>query len=131
MTNVAAQISVPLSVGEFIDKITILRIKQQMIRDAEKVKNVSKELESLEGVAASAGIDLKLPEVEELQGINMTLWKIEDDIREKERAREFDDRFIELARSVYVTNDERFRVKSAINTKLGSEFKEEKSYEAY
>jgi len=125
------QVSVPVSVGELIDKITILRIKQRHIEDAGKLRNVETELAALQGVCAQAGIDLTSPLVAELEAINLKLWKIEDDIREKERRKTFDSGFVELARAVYVVNDERFAVKARINAETGSTFREEKSYKEY
>lgn len=126
-----AEILVPVSVGELIDKITILRIKQRHIKDAAKLENVGAELRALEGVCAKAKLDTKDALAKELEAINQKLWVIEDDIREKERAKTFDQTFIELARAVYVTNDERFKVKSKINSAAGSLYKEEKSYRDY
>ncbi len=125
------EISVPVSVGELVDKITILRIKSREIKDAGKRANVARELTALDRVCAEKGIDPKDTLAMELEGINLDLWRIEDEIREKERAKAFDDRFVELARAVYVTNDRRFAVKSQINGKYGSLFREEKSYESY
>ena len=126
-------VNVEISIGEFFDKITILEIKKERIHDAEKLANITKELDAL-----NALLD-KLPfsradvqdEVGDLKAINAKLWVIEDDIRDKESAKEFDQQFIELARSVYFTNDRRSDVKRAINLKLGSDFIEEKSYEEY
>lgn len=126
-----SEILVPVSVGELVDKITILRIKQRKIQDQGKLRNIGKELDALVAVCKRANIDLDDPTVQELEGINLKLWKIEDDIRDKERARTFDQGFIELARAVYVTNDERFVVKSKLNTAYGSQLKEEKSYQDY
>jgi hypothetical protein len=120
-----------VSVGELIDKITILRIKRRMIADAAKVANVTAELDALEAVCREAGIDTRTALADELEAVNLKLWKIEDDIRDKERAQSFDAVFIELARSVYRVNDERFRVKAKINAEAGSVLKEEKSYKDY
>lgn len=126
-----AEILVPVSVGELIDKITILRIKQRRIQDSAKLKNIEAELQALEGVCAKARLDTKDALALELEAINQKLWAIEDDIREQERTKSFDQEFIALARAVYVTNDERFRVKSKINAAAGSLYKEEKSYRDY
>jgi hypothetical protein len=126
-----AEILVPVSVGELIDKITILRIKQRSIQDQGKLQNIRAELEALEAVCARHRLDTKDALAMELERINQKLWVIEDDIRDKERAKTFDQGFIELARAVYVTNDERFRVKSQINQAAGSLYKEEKSYRDY
>ena len=127
------ELLVPVSPGELLDKITILRIKAARIQDAGKLANVRHELEVLERTwraSPHAAADIAA-EVEALHAVNARLWDIEDDIREKERARSFDARFIELARSVYVENDERARVKRRINDKLGSAIVEEKSYRQY
>lgn len=127
----SAEVLVPVSVGELVDKITILRIKRAKIADPGKLANIQVELKSLEDVCINKGIDLTSPLVQELERVNLTLWQIEDDIRDKERAKEFDAQFIELARSVYVTNDARFAAKSRINAAFGSKLKEEKSYQDY
>ncbi len=129
----ALSIAVEVSAGELIDKITILEIKRERIADAAKRANVEAELETLARArdaairpsAELAGL------TQRLKNINERLWVIEDDIRDKERARTFDAGFIELARAVYRTNDERADVKRAINTALGSRLVEEKSYAAY
>lgn len=128
-----AEISVPLSPGELIDKITILEIKAARILDAAKIANVRTELGLLESTwrsSAYAARDITV-EWSALRAINAKLWDIEDRIRDKERARTFDDEFIQLARAVYVTNDERAAVKRTINVKLGSKIIEEKSYAKY
>jgi hypothetical protein len=124
-------ILVPVSVGELIDKITILRIKQRRIGDEAKRRNVETELRALTSVCEQHRIDLGAADVRELERINEALWEIEDDIRDKERAKAFDARFVELARAVYVTNDERFRVKALLNSAYGSALREEKSYQEY
>jgi hypothetical protein len=126
-----ANVLVPISIGELVDKITILRIKKKMISDAGKLENIKKEYEALSSVAVDSGIDLDSDAVSSLEAINFKLWNIEDDIRQKERARKFDEEFIELARSVYVVNDQRFEAKSKVNKIYGSNLKEEKSYEDY
>ena len=123
----------PVSIGELIDKITILQIKSERMSDAKKVANVRTELEALEKTwrdSPHAQHDIRA-EWAALKSINEKLWVIEDDIRDKERDKAFDARFIELARAVYVTNDERAAVKREINTKLGSRIVEEKSYKDY
>jgi hypothetical protein len=124
-------VEIPVSVGELVDKITILRIKARLIADPAKVANVRAELEALERVAGRAGLDLGAPDVAELERINAALWRIEDDIREKERTKTFDQAFIELARQVYLTNDQRFAVKARLNQRSGSRLREEKSYKEY
>ena len=126
-------ISVPVSYGELIDKITILEIKSERIKDSAKLVNVRVELDLLNGTwaaAAASRIDIAAKRGE-LRAVNEALWDIEDRIRVKEKAKAFDDEFIELARSVYIRNDERATVKRAINDKLGSTLVEEKSYESY
>jgi len=126
-------IRVPVSPGEVLDKITILEIKSERMKDLEKVHNVKVELALLQEIWTDNIRDTR--EVQKLHGqlkeINEALWEIEDDIRDKERAKEFDDRFIELARAVYVTNDKRSRIKKELNLHLGSEIIEEKSYQNY
>lgn len=126
-------ILVPISPGELIDKITILQIKSERMSDPAKVANVRTELELLEATwrnSAHATVSIEA-EWAALKRINEKLWAIEDDIRDKECARAFDAGFIELARAVYVTNDERAAVKRQINTRLGSRIVEEKSYKEY
>jgi hypothetical protein len=126
-------ILVPISPGELLDKITILRIKAARMTDATKVRNVRLELDLLEKTWRDSGA--AIPEVAadeaELQRVNEALWDIEDKIRDKELAQAFDAEFIELARAVYVTNDERAAVKKRINVALGSRIVEEKSYKPY
>ena len=126
-------IHVPVSPGEVLDKITILEIKSERMSDAEKVANVRVELELLQETwASSVEEDSVIVDLHaQLKEINEALWEIEDDIRDKERAKEFDERFIELARSVYFTNDRRSQVKKDLNLHLGSEIIEEKSYQDY
>ena len=124
-------ILVPVSVGELIDKITILRIKQRKIGDEAKRRNVETELRALTAVCEQHRIDLASADVRELERINDVLWVIEDDIRDKERAQAFDAEFVRLARAVYVENDERAAIKRRINVKLGSNIVEEKSYASY
>ena len=116
-----------------MDKITILEIKSERISDADKVANVKRELELLStSWHQSVDEDDTIRRIHaELKAINEALWEIEDDIRDKERAREFDQVFIELARSVYVTNDQRANAKKELNVYLGSEIVEEKSYQDY
>ena len=128
-----ANMHVPVSPGEVLDKITILEIKSERMTDPEKLANVRTELALLQDVWNS---NIKDSETirglhAQLKEINEALWEIEDDIRAKERAREFDDRFIELARAVYVTNDRRSQVKKELNLHLGSDIIEEKSYQDY
>ena len=126
-------IQVPVSPGEVLDKITILEIKSERITDPDKVANVRIELELLRGSwKAAIEEDEVIRDLHaRLREINETLWEIEDDIRDKERAGEFDARFIELARAVYVTNDRRSEVKKKLNLHLGSQIIEEISYQGY
>jgi len=128
-----SQISVPVSYGELIDKITILEIKSERITSAAKLANVRVELEILDATwrANSAARTDIAAERAALRRVNEALWDIEDRIRLKEKAKAFDAEFIELARSVYIRNDERAEIKRAINEKLGSTLVEEKSYEDY
>lgn len=124
---------VPISVGELLDKLTILRIKSERISDPDKLANVRRELEALEATWAQSPFsehDLTA-ELEQLQRVNETLWDIEDQIRLKESRLEFDQEFIELARSVYLTNDERAAVTRDINVRVGSDIVGEKSYTQY
>ena len=124
---------IPGGVGELIDKITILRIKLERLTSPEQLKNVQYELELLENLRIKHGIEGSAVEdkTADLKAINAALWDIEDDIRDHERRRDFGPRFIELARSVYVTNDRRAAVKREINALFGSAIKEEKSYASY
>jgi hypothetical protein len=127
------ELKVPVSVGELIDKITILEIKSQRIADPDKLANVRKELAHLsrtweESPLADADIG---DDRAKLKRINETLWDIEDDIRRLEAAGDFSERFVELARAVYLTNDERAAAKRRINEATGSALVEEKSYADY
>ena len=126
-------IRVPVSPGEVLDKITILEIKSERMEDPGKVANVRIELKLLQDTwAANITDDDTIRDLHaQLKEINEALWEIEDDIRDKERVREFDERFIELARAVYFTNDRRSKVKKDLNLHLGSEIIEEKSYQDY
>jgi hypothetical protein len=127
------EIKVPVSPGELLDKITILRIKSARMTDPKKLANVRRELEALEETWRSspyAAVDIE-GELSALLQVNERLWTIEDDIRDKERARTFDADFIRLARAVYIENDERAAIKKRVNLKLGSTLVEEKSYAYY
>ena len=126
-------ILVPVSPGEMLDKITILRIKAARMQDPDKVANVKHELGLLEKTwkdSGAAAVDLGTAEAD-LTRVNEKLWVIEDEIRDEERAKRFTEKFIELARAVYFTNDERAAIKKRINTLLGSSIVEEKSYQQY
>jgi hypothetical protein len=124
---------VPISWGELFDKITILQIKLENLSSKNALENVEQELKKLQSILTQNGS--KTMETIRLEGelrrTNQQLWGIEDKIRDKERANSFDDEFIQLARSVYITNDERSRIKRKINDLLGSELVEEKSYAEY
>jgi hypothetical protein len=124
---------VPVSWGELLDKITILEIKAQRIADTAKRENVERELSALNAVVSGAGslTEAARPIVDRLRGVNEALWDIEDEIRDCERAKDFGPRFVELARAVYHTNDQRAAFKRDLNYLLGSELVEEKSYQPY
>ena len=123
----------PISIGEWIDKLTILEIKLAEITDRDKLANVQREYKALNDAAPTRLI--ARPEIVELRArlwaVHAELWKIEDEIRVKERARDFGDAFIALARAVYATNDKRAALKREINAVAGSALVEEKSYAAY
>ena len=123
-------IFVPISVGELIDKITILEIKKKYM-SGEKMENVNNEFKSLKVILNNEKFEVDQNLYLKLKKINATLWKIEDKIRIKESLKEFDGDFIELARSVYKVNDERSQIKREINLKYNSKIVEEKSYEKY
>ncbi len=126
-------ILVPISPGELLDKITILRSKAARMSDPLKIANVKHELALLEKTwkdSGAAAVDLG-PEEANLTHVNEKLWVIEDDIRDEERAKRFGEKFIELARAVYFTNDDRAAIKKRINILLGSSIVEEKSYKSY
>lgn len=127
------QIMTPVSPGELLDKITILRIKRERFAAGEKRDHVLHELSLLEQAWQQTGLETAeiLALVAELQQVNEQLWEIEDDIRDKERAQSFGAEFIALARSVYQRNDHRAALKKQINQALGSDLVEEKSYQAY
>lgn len=128
-----ATVNVEIAPGELIDKITILEIKLERITDAAKLANVRIELDTLE--RARDAVLTPSPELDgltkQLKSINEQLWEIEDDIRDCERAKDFGEKFVELARSVYKSNDKRAALKRDVNTLLGSHLVEEKSYSDY
>ncbi|HTV97165.1 MAG TPA: hypothetical protein VME42_14250 [Steroidobacteraceae bacterium] len=127
------EINVPISPGELLDKITILRIKSKRMTDPAKLANVRLELEALERIWSAsryAAADIE-SDVSALLTVNERLWRIEDEIRDKERAQAFDADFVQLARAVYIENDERAAIKRRLNLRLGSSLVEEKSYAAY
>ena len=121
---------IEVSIGEIVDKLSILQIKTQFIQYEVKLKNVKTEYDYLYNIVFNE-MKIEQSDFSDMVSINQKLWKIEDDIRDKERDKEFDNVFVELARSVYVTNDERAEVKKGINVKYGSLFVEEKSYKQY
>jgi sulfur transfer complex TusBCD TusB component (DsrH family) len=124
--------NIEVSHGEIVDKLTILQIKKENITDPSKLDNIVKEYDYLLSIVENdLGISTESPEYLELLSINNELWVIEDDIRDKERVKEFDDDFVSLARSVYYTNDVRAKIKKEINLKYSSGFVEEKSYQSY
>ena len=126
-------VSTPMSVGELLDKLTILEIKAEKIKDLGKLKNINYELKLLQQTWLETGLSHDKTEAlkDDLKIVNLKLWKIEDDIRIKEKNRQFDEEFIQLARSVYYQNDDRAQVKKAINILTGSDLVEEKSYQSY
>ena len=125
-------IATPISLGELIDKISILKIKKKNILDKKKNSFVNNELLILEKILSKSVQDNKISEyLYKLVEINSQLWKIEDDIRDCERNKKFDKNFIELARAVYITNDKRSQIKLDINNYFGSKIVEVKSYEKY
>lgn len=126
-------IPVPISPGELLDKISILEIKSERIGDPDKRANVEREFDLLTGLWHAAALETaQVTEMRaELKSLNEALWEIEDEIRECEREGDFGDRFVELARGVYKTNDRRAALKRRINEALGSTILEEKSYKAY
>jgi uncharacterized protein YukE len=126
-------LKVEVSVGEFLDKMTILEIKSERIRDREKLQNVRKELDLVRKTWADSPLSQSdiSSQLQALKQINENLWDIEDQIRLKEAAQRFDDEFVQLARSVYRSNDRRAAIKRDLNRLLGSELVEEKSYPDY
>lgn len=121
---------IEISIGEIVDKLSILQIKLENITDEDKLVNIKKEFNYLYNIVFK-DLKIQLDDYQRLLDINKQLWDIEDDIRDEERNKSFGEKFIELARAVYVTNDERSRIKKNINLKYGSEFVEEKSYQKY
>ena len=127
-SNNSIEIHAQISIGELIDKITILKIKQVKMK-GDQLENVNKELKSLETIIKDYQIDVDKDLFDNLKKINYSLWEIEDSIRLKERKQEFDKDFIELARSVYIQNDKRSLIKKNINKRYNSTIIEEKIYE--
>ena len=131
MSNKLDKILAEISAGELFDKITILEIKKEKISNKEKLIDIEKELNSLNDTVKKFIPDQSniSKHINDLKEINLKLWDIEDGKRAAEKEKKFDDKFIELARNVYKLNDERAKIKLAINTTLGSNIKEVKSYE--
>ena len=125
-----SSIIAPISLGELIDKITILEIKQMHMTGI-KLKNINKELKLLSNILESKNLEIDITLIKNLKEVNSNLWKIEDNIRIKESNQKFDKEFIQLARSVYKENDKRASIKKEINQKYNSELVEEKSYNYY
>ena len=123
-------IKAPISLGELIDKITILQIKTQHLQ-GNALQNVKKELDALVTILNNFQLNIDPTLIQRLKEVNQNLWQIEDDIRDQERQKNFTETFIELARSVYQQNDQRAAIKKEINTTYGSAFVEEKSYQQY
>ena len=121
---------IEVSIGEIVDKLSILQIKLENITDEDKLVNIKKEFNYLYSIVFK-DLKIQLEDYQPLLDINKELWGIEDDIRDEERAKRFEERFIEVARAVYFTNDKRSQIKKDINVKYGSEFVEEKSYQDY
>jgi hypothetical protein len=123
-------ILVPISVGELMDKITILEIKSERIKNPGQLDNIARELAALRAVRIGEIARLDVLSAE-LKRVNARLWDVEDDIRDCDARGDFGDAFIELARAVYRLNDERARIKKAINVASGSRLREEKSYKSF
>ena len=125
-------INIPISLGELIDKISILVIKEKKIQDEKKNNLIREELTLLRKTLNEAANNNSINNyLNQLIDVNSTLWKIEDEIRDCEKNKKFDQKFIELARSVYITNDKRAEIKLEINKKFGSKIVEVKSYKKY
>jgi len=122
---------IEVSIGELVDKVSILNIKKEKFKDARKLENVKKEFNILLQRMRDAGIDLDNSYYQQLKEVNLKLWHIEDNIRQKEAKKEFDEEFIKLARSVYFNNDERAAIKKTINLEYNSDLVEEKEYVDY
>ena len=122
---------IDVSIGELVDKVTILFIKRKKIKSKQKLNNIVTELMLLQKSMEELGITINSTEFKRLEEVNLRLWDIEDKIRIKESKQEFDDEFIKLARSVYFENDKRAEIKREINLKFGSDLIEEKEYVKY
>ena len=126
----SSTILAPISIGELIDKITILEIKQIYMTGI-KLKNINKEMKLLKNILQDKNLEINIDLIKNLKKVNKKLWEIEDNIRIKESKQEFDEEFIKLARSVYIENDKRASIKKEINQKYNSDLVEEKSYKNY
>ena len=126
----SSTILAPISIGELIDKITILEIKQIYMTGI-KLKNINKEMKLLKNILQDKNLEINIDLIKNLKKTNKKLWEIEDNIRIKESNQEFDEEFIKLARSVYIENDKRASIKKEINQKYNSDLVEEKSYKNY
>ena len=126
----SSTILAPISIGELIDKITILEIKQIYMTGI-KLKNINKEMKLLKNILQDKNLEINIDLIKNHKKINKKLWEIEDNIRIKESKQEFDGEFIKLARSVYIENDKRASIKKEINQKYNSDLVEEKSYKNY
>mgnify|MGYP000855147370 FL=1 len=125
-------VNVPVSVGELIDKLSILQVKKGKVKNPDKLKFIEKEYELLLNMSSKYFNNVDIIETyKELVDVNTKLWEVEDELRVIENTKVFDDKFIELARAVYYTNDERFRLKDKINSLTNSEIKEQKDYKEY
>lgn len=126
-------ITADISLGELFDKISILMVKLNNIKNTDKLNDIRHEYETLSNISTNLNIEEHVitDYINRLHNINKEIWDIEDNIRKKEALKEFDKEFIELARSVYYTNDKRFEVKNEINKKYGSGIKEQKEYQDY
>ena len=120
----------PISIGELIDKITILEIKQIYMTGI-KLKNINKEMKLLKNILQDKNLEINIDLIKNLKKVNKKLWEIEDNIRIKESKQEFDEEFVKLARSVYIENDKRASIKKEINQTYNSDLVEEKSYKNY
>ena len=126
----SSTILAPISIGELIDKITILEIKQKYMTGI-KLKNINKEIKLLKNILQDKNLEINNDLIKNLKKVNKKLWEIEDNIRIKESNQEFDEEFIKLARSVYIENDKRASIKKEINQRYNSDLVEEKSYKNY
>ena len=126
----SSTILAPISIGELIDKITILEIKQIYMTGI-KLKNINKEMKLLKNILQDKNLEINIDLIKNLKKVNKKLWEIEDNIRIKESNQEFDEEFIKLARSVYIENDKRASIKKEINQTYNSDLVEEKSYKNY